>query len=185
VYSHPQALAQCHEFLRSLEGVRQHEVYDTAGAVKMIKERSVKGEAAIASAQAALDHGMAIIAGDLETQTENFTRFLVLHAGQLPRQEGPQLRTTAIAGLGERAAALPRLLQPLRERGIDVLKVESVKRLGEPWAYDIYLEFAASAESGEGEAAVRELEQIADWLVVVGTYAEGCRAVPSLRRQAR
>ncbi|MFC1526739.1 prephenate dehydratase [Candidatus Latescibacterota bacterium] len=184
VYSHPQALAQCHDFLHSLDGARQHEVYDTAGAVKMIKERGVRGEAAIASAQAAVDHGMEIVAGDLETRIENFTRFLVLHGGQAPLQGSGETKTTVVAQLGDRAGALPELLQPLRRRDLEVLKVESAKRLGEPWAYDIYLEFTGEATDGEGEAALREMGEVADQVVVVGSYPAGRRAVASLRRHA-
>jgi prephenate dehydratase len=76
-YSHPQALAQCRVYLqkRNLEPIP---TYDTAGAVKMIKEKKLNDAAAIASKRAAELYGMKIWDENIEDRTNNYTRFLVL-----------------------------------------------------------------------------------------------------------
>jgi prephenate dehydratase len=78
IYSHPQALGQCSDFLNSLKKVSVLPVYDTAGAAKMIAENPGNAEAAIASKRAAEVYGLKIIKGNIQNNSENFTRFLVI-----------------------------------------------------------------------------------------------------------
>src|SRR6476620_11130362 len=61
IYSHPQALAQCERFLRSLPGVSVEATYDTAGSAKLVKEKGLKDAAAIASDRAAQVFGLEIL----------------------------------------------------------------------------------------------------------------------------
>ncbi|MBA7606677.1 Bifunctional chorismate mutase/prephenate dehydratase [subsurface metagenome] len=77
VYSHPQALGQCRAFIRQLD-CEIIPTYDTAGSVKMIKERGITDGAAIASARAAEIYQMQIIAKGIEDNQNNFTRFFIL-----------------------------------------------------------------------------------------------------------
>ena len=79
VISHPQALAQCRGFL-DREGNRweQASVYDTAGAVKMIKEQGLMDTAAIASELACEIYGMKLVAKGIEDDSSNTTRFVVV-----------------------------------------------------------------------------------------------------------
>ncbi|MFC2045028.1 bifunctional chorismate mutase/prephenate dehydratase, partial [Chloroflexota bacterium] len=77
VYSHPQALGQCRAFLRHLN-CELLPTYDTAGSVKMIKEKGITDGAAIASNRAAEIYGMQIIAREIEDNPSNFTRFFIL-----------------------------------------------------------------------------------------------------------
>ena len=179
IRSHPQALAQCREFLDALEGVVVESVYDTAGAVKMLKEEGLRQEAAIASAQAAVDHRMEILIQDLQSRRDNYTRFLVL--GQGRDEGGGPLRTTVILELEQNAAALPAMLGALTRRGIEVLKVETRKRVGRPWAYGVYLEVAGdAANAGPVAAALAEIATLAGALHLVGTYPSGAIAEPRL-----
>lgn len=172
VYSHAQALAQCQEYLSALKGVVQEEVYDTAGAVKMVKESGNREAAAIASAQAAADHGMAILARNIQTDPRNFTRFLILGHRAGPAAAG-QLKTTLILCLPDTARALPGVLASFTRRGIEVLKVESRKRLGHPWEYCFYIEVRGDAAAPELAAALEEVGGQARWLHLVGSYPQG------------
>ena len=78
VMSHPQALAQCAGYLRSLPGIKVEPVYDTAGSVKIMRNQNDSSLAAIASKQAAHIFGMEILAEKIEDNQANFTRFLVV-----------------------------------------------------------------------------------------------------------
>jgi prephenate dehydratase len=75
IYSHPQALAQCRGFVASLRAEPMI-TYDTAGSVKMIKEKGDPTAAAIASERAAGLYSMKVLAKGIEDYGRNYTRFL-------------------------------------------------------------------------------------------------------------
>ena len=182
VRSHPQALAQCGDYLCALDGVEVEAVYDTAGAVQIIKFEDCRREAAIASAQAAADHDMQILAKDLSA-ADNFTRFLVLGDGaasaSAPREQvQTNVKTTVVLEMEQAAAGLPAVLGVLAQNGIEVLKVETHKRVGRPWAYRVYLEFAGAAQP-----AIDEITDLVADVCVVGTYPTGVAAEPRLHRR--
>jgi prephenate dehydratase len=179
IYSHPQALAQCREYLRSQEGVDVEEVYDTAGAVKMIAEKDEKGTAAIASAQAASDYGMEVLAEDLQIRQDNFTRFLILSRQE--RQHGQtDLKTTAIAALDDPDPHLPDLLAPLNNRRIEILKAEPHPCRDRPWKHLLYLELEGNARTPPIAAALEELQGKTRELWILGSYPRGRHAEPRI-----
>lgn len=81
--SHPQALMQCANYLRNHD-IKAESVYDTAGAVKMLKESGAHDVAAIASRRAAELYGMQILEEGIEDDPQNFTRFLAIAKAFLP-----------------------------------------------------------------------------------------------------
>ena len=72
--SHPQALAQCDNYIRNL-GIHREPTYDTAGSAKMIKEKDLQDCAAIASDLAASIHGLNVLERNIEDHDNNFTRY--------------------------------------------------------------------------------------------------------------
>jgi prephenate dehydratase len=189
VRSHPQALAQCQQFLHALPDVEVEAVYDTAGAVKMLGEEGGPQDAAIASAQAAMDHGMEIIAHDLSTGV-NYTRFLVLgdvdmsdSAADADLSARADNKTTLVLQVGEMAAGLASIITILREQNLDLLKLETHKRAGVAWVYDVYLEFAGHVNDAGAKAAVEKMIAVADELSVIGSYPSGHDAEPRMHRR--
>src|SRR6201981_123824 len=83
VYSHPQALAQCERFLRTLSGVEIIATYDTAGSAKMVQDGKLTDTAAIASARAGEIFGLAPLASSIQDYSDNITRFIVIGRGPL------------------------------------------------------------------------------------------------------
>ncbi len=79
VFSHPQALAQCREFLDQL-GAEVSPFYDTAGAAKFIAAQADPTLAAIASRQAAARYHLDIVRAAIESNPQNRTRFIVFQA---------------------------------------------------------------------------------------------------------
>ena len=71
IYSHPQALAQCDHFLRSLEGVEIVASYDTAGSAKMIKEQRLAGVGAVASERAGAIFGLETLQAGIQDHADN------------------------------------------------------------------------------------------------------------------
>jgi prephenate dehydratase len=177
IYSHEQALAQCQTFLGSLNGAQSEIVYDTAGAVAMVKDEGSDADAAIAPAQAARDHGMQILAEDIQSDDENYTRFLVLGTVPNAAAQGDQ-KSTIVIRLGDSARTLAAALSVITERGIELEKVESRKLVGQAWEYVCYLEIRGSLEDPQVAAALKELHKLVLDLWVIGSYRSGTRAEP-------
>ncbi len=92
IYSHPQALAQCEEFLSSL-GAELIPTYDTAGSAKMLKEQGLRNSSAIASKRVSQIYGMEVLAEGIETNPQNFTRFFVISGRESPRSQESRVQS--------------------------------------------------------------------------------------------
>jgi prephenate dehydratase len=174
VYSHPQALAQCDRFLRSLRGVRTVPVYDTAGAVKMIREGGIRDGAAIASAQAAADYGLKILKTGIESDHRNFTRFLILSRARAPRTV--HAKTSVVFATRNVAGALFKSLSVFALRDINLIKIESRPLRGRPWEYFFYLDFEGHAADPPCRKALEHLREITATLRILGSYEKGREA---------
>jgi prephenate dehydratase/prephenate dehydrogenase len=130
--SHPQALAQCDNYLRGL-GIKPIPTYDTAGSAKMIIENDLpdactpENTCAIASDLAGRTYGMNCLAKGVEDDDSNFTRFLLLGRKgvlQYLNQNVPA-KTSVVFTLPNTAGALYKALACFSLRDIDFSKIES------------------------------------------------------------
>jgi len=167
IYSHPQALAQCQSYLRRL-GCEIIPAYDTAGSVKMIKEKKILDGAAIASARAAKIYDMKIIAREIEDNPRNTTRFFILSREDAPPSGDD--KTSIVFLLKHKPGTLYQALGAFAERKINLTKIESRPTRQKPWEYNFYLDF----EGHRGDVAVQQtlaqLEDISLFLKVLGSY---------------
>jgi prephenate dehydratase len=168
VYSHPQALAQCRSYLNRLRNVEASSVYDTAGAAKFVRERNLMDAAAIASAQAAKDYGLSILARGIEDNRANFTRFLVL--ARKPIFSGTRAKTSIVFTLKNIPGSLFEALGAFAIRKIDLHKIESRPIVGKPWQYLFYLDFDGSINDQQCSDAIRNLRKVAASVKVLGSY---------------
>lgn len=167
VYSHPQALAQCRKFLEEL-GCIMTPTYDTAGSVKMIKERNLRNAAAIASERAAQIYGMNVLARHLETNPQNYTRFLVIFSRDY-KMTGND-KTSIIFSTKDIPKALLKALVPLAKRNINLSKIESRPIIGKPWEYNFYLDFDGHRREEKVQKALKELGVNSTFLKILGSY---------------
>lgn len=131
--SHPQALAQCDNFLRGL-GITPIPVYDTAGAAKMISEGAKlppkctpENTAAIASDLAGKTYGLNCLDTGIEDDDTNFTRFLLLARKDVTQHLTKKIptKTSVVFTLPNNAGALYKALACFSLRDIDFSKIES------------------------------------------------------------
>ncbi|RKY65002.1 MAG: prephenate dehydratase [Candidatus Latescibacterota bacterium] len=169
-HSHPQALEQCRAFLRERK-IEPVPVYDTAGAVRILKEKKLKDSAAIASIQAARDYGMDVLVSDIAEHRENFTRFLAV--GKEPAGDLKDPKTSVVFALKNIPGALFKALSVFALRDIDLVKIESRPIRGKPWQYMFYLDFEGGMEEERCRRAVDHLGEIATFLRVLGSYDKG------------
>jgi prephenate dehydratase len=168
VYSHPQALAQCRSFIKRLRNVEAIPAYDTAGAAKVLREKNLTDAAAIASAQAARDYGLKILARGIEDNSANFTRFLVL--APKPVSPGTHAKTSIVFTLKSVPGALFDALRVFAAREIDLHKIESRPIVGKPWQYLFYLDFDGSLHDQRCAEAIKNLRKVAASVKVLGSY---------------
>jgi len=167
VYSHPQALGQCQAYLRHLD-CELIPTYDTAGSVKMIKERRITDGAAIASARAAEIYGMQILARKIEDNPSNFTRFFVISKQDAPPSGND--KTSIVFSVKHKPGALVEFLKILTSRKLNMTKIESRPTRQKPWDYNFYLDFEGHCEDKKVRETLDVLESSSLFLKVLGSY---------------
>ncbi len=168
IISHPQALAQCDQYLKQFTGVEIEATYDTAGSVKMILENHWDNVAAIASERAAAVHQMAILERGIEDNTENYTRFIVI--SKQPLIEGDEIKTSIVFSLPNQPGSLFKALSVFALRDIDLLKIESRPLVGKPWEYLFYIDLAGSIKEKSVQKALDNLAEYAVSVRILGSY---------------
>lgn len=167
VYSHPQALGQCRNYLEKL-GCELVSTYDTAGSVKMIKEQGLRDAAAIAGERAAQIYGMRILADDIADNPSNYTRFFVL--SKTKSQASGNDKTSIIFSTKHVAGALYEALGELATRGINMTKIESRPTRQRPWEYNFYLDFEGHEDDNLCSKALECLKDRSIFVRVLGSY---------------
>jgi prephenate dehydratase/chorismate mutase/prephenate dehydratase len=170
VISHPQALAQCEEFLSSLAATTRAD-YDTAGAAKRIVEDGLRTTAAIASRRAADLYGLSVLAERIQTYPDNSTRFGVISKRADPL--GTADKTSIVFGVGHVPGCLYRCLGAFAERHLNLTKLESRPRAGRPWEYVFYADIESGSNSPAMIEALTELSSHATFTRVLGSYQGG------------
>lgn len=166
-YSHPQALGQSREWLDK-HGIEAVNFYDTAGSVKWIKENDVRDSAGVASAQAAETYSMKILARGIETNPENYTRFIEI--GYKETEPTGEDKTILAFIVQHRPGTLVGALKEFSERGINLEKIESRPRVGKPWEYIFFVEIAGHIKDTVIAEALEALKDHTLYLKHLGSY---------------
>ncbi len=170
VYSHPQALAQCGDFLGRLERCHVEAFTDTAMAVKKVRDDKDMTQAAVASAEAARLYGLHIIKQGIANQRENYTRFVVAAARPVAVDLRMAAKTSLILATRHEDGALVRCLNALAERHLNLTKLESRPRPNTPWEYLFYVDFEGNLADPAVREAIQALSAHTSFLKVLGTY---------------
>lgn len=183
VLSHPQALAQCENTLTKLGLVREA-VDDTAGAAKFISFQKLKDAGAVASKAAARIYNLDILAEDIQDDSDNVTRFLILAREPIipgtdkpfktsivfSLEEGPGVLFKALAVFAMRNVNLTKIeSRPLQKRAMRVLD-ENATGLPKHFPYIFYVDFEASMADPRAQNALGHLKEFATFLRVLGSY---------------
>lgn len=172
VYSHPVALGQCEQFLDStLPQAKRFEHHDTAGAAADIKKWDDPTKTAIASRSAAKIHGLEILAREIETHKQNYTRFVALSTAQVIRPEAN--KTSLILEVDEKAGALHAALGTFAKRDINLTKLQSRPIIGKAWHYIFYVDVDYGLESSAMQSALTELQDQNCEITILGSYQSG------------
>ena len=176
VMSHPQALAQCREYLdKNGKGWEQVAVYDTAGSIKMIKEQRLLDTAGIASELASEIYGMKVVKKGIEDDKTNTTRFVVIQDGagtvsEAATEPTGDDKTSAIFATKHEPGCLVKALSALSSNGINLNRIESRPYRGRPWEYYFYVDFSGHMKDESVRNAIDELKDHVEELKILGSY---------------
>ena len=171
VLSHPQALAQCDDYLSRLRA-EAVPYYDTAGAAKYVSSAGRTEAAAIASRRAAQVYDLEILAEGIQSNPDNYTRFYRVE--RTARSRGNRNKTVIAVGLPHRPGSLVTALLPFSTYRVNLTKIESRPVRDKPWQYIFYLEYEGHVEDENIRLALEELKQNASLLRILGSFqAEG------------
>jgi chorismate mutase/prephenate dehydratase len=167
VFSHGQSLGQCHEWLNAnLPHAERVAVASNAEAARRAAEESAS--AAVAGEMAAEHYGLTILAPNIEDEPNNTTRFLVL-GGYEPRPTGRD-KTSLVLSARNRAGAVYEMLTPFAQRGVSMTKFESRPSRVALWDYLFFVDIEGHREDANVAAALAEVQRIAGFLKVLGSY---------------
>jgi len=167
VRSHPQALAQCEQYLRRA-GLQAVPWYDTAGSAHDLAQERPAATAAIASPLAAKLYDLEILESEIEDVAFNYTRFFVLGHDDPPR--GEYNKTSLVFATRNRPAALYECLGEFAQRGLNLTKIESRPRRLRPWEPVFFVDFEGHWEDPTCQEALARLLQRASFVKMLGSY---------------
>ncbi len=167
VYSHPQSLGQCHEWLnQNLSRAARLQAASNAEAARLAAEEA--GAAAIASEKAANLFGLAVIARNIEDDPRNTTRFLVI--GKDDVAPSGRDKTSLVMSAKNVPGAVHELLGPFANHGVSMTKLESRPSRTGLWEYVFYVDIEGHQQVGAVARALEELREKAAFLKVLGSY---------------
>lgn len=167
VAAHPQALAQCRQWLAAhLPHAKQVPAASNGEAAKSASQKPAR--AAIAGKGAAGLYGLNTLASDIEDQPGNTTRFIVL--GNAKAGPTGADKTSLVCAAPNSPGALLRLLKCFADEGVNLTKLESRPAAGTAWEYAFYIDIAGHEQDTKVAEALRTLKQYAAFVKVLGSY---------------
>jgi chorismate mutase/prephenate dehydratase len=170
VYSHPQAIAQCYNWLsKNLPHAEIKETFSTAIAAKTAGQEPAS--AAIASEFAAKIYGVPICKQRIEDSPHNYTRFWVI-GSKSPGRTGND-KTSLMFSIKDGVGALHMLLHPFSRNNINLSKIESRPFRKKPWEYIFFIDIEGHMEDQNVKVAVEEVSATSQFVKVLGSYPKG------------
>ncbi|MDC0612287.1 prephenate dehydratase [Vibrio sp.] len=171
LYSHPQPLQQCSEFISRMKGdVTLESCLSTADAMKRVKALNQKNSVAIGNASSGKLYGLQPIQGNIANQAENFTRFILVARKPVEVSQQIPAKTTLIMSTPQKVGSLVSALQILQHHGINLTKLVSRPIIGNPWEEMFYVDLEAHLNSTQMQQALDELIKYTKHLKVLGCF---------------
>ncbi len=171
VCAHPQALAQCHNWLSNhLPQAERRPVASNAEGARLASQDARL--AGIAGVRAASQYGLHVLAPAIQDDAHNRTRFaIVTHPGRhpSPKASGHDC-TSLVVSVKNRPGAVHDLLVPLKTHGVSMSRFESRPARSGQWEYYFYIDIEGHPDDAKVGAALHELRDACAFFKVLGTY---------------
>jgi prephenate dehydratase len=167
VYSHPQALGQCRDFIQKYN-MKTVPTYDTAGSVRIIKEMNKANISCIASKTASQIYQMPIISEQISNNLNNYTRFLVL-SKEISTETGND-KTSIMFSITHEPGSLFRIIKNFQKYNINLTKIESRPTKSKNWEYNFYVDFEGHSKNQNISKMLEEIKTETLFLNTLGSY---------------
>ena len=168
VTSHPQALSQCHDYIK-MRGFKTEETNNTALAAKSVADLGDKSFGAIASVETAELYGLKVIEPNINKSGENTTRFAVL--SKVSASSPALSNTVLMLTVKHEAGSLANAISIIAEHGYSMTALRSRPMKKHSWQYYFYIEIDGTVNSEKGQKMLAELKKVCDQLKIAGTFA--------------
>ena len=172
IYSHPQPLAQCRNWLR--KNMPDAEIIPVESTVRAAEiASSEKGAAAIAAELNARVYNLNILFRRIEDLRQNFTRFLTIADATHVAPATGHDKTSLVCSVKDQPSALYKLLAPFAESSINMTRIESRPDRKRVWTYNFFIDFIGHTADEHVSDALKKMEQETVFLRILGSYPAG------------
>lgn len=168
IASHPQAIAQCDEFLQTMPGVQIVPSSNTAISAREVAAMGEKSRAAIASLEAAKEYGLVPLAENIQTSEHNTTRFFILSLSPIPL-DTPS-KATVTFRVNNEVGALVKVLSSFAESGLNMTRIESRPLPETPFQYFFSADFQGAMDAAHLSRAMAAARPYTCALRLLGVY---------------
>ncbi|WP_431158956.1 prephenate dehydratase [Winogradskyella poriferorum] len=169
VHSHPMALLQCKEFLKTYPHIKLVEAKDTADVARQISEEKILGIAAIASKNAAHMFGLKVLAESIQTIKHNETRFVIVKRDS-SKDDNPELNKASLKFiLDHKRGSLATILNVMSDCKLNLTKIQSLPKIDTPWKYAFFVDVTFDAYNDYAKAK-SIITLMADDFKILGEY---------------
>lgn len=172
VFSHPQALEQCGDYLVKC-GYETVPYENTARAAKEVARQGDVTLGAIGSCKAAELYGLEVLEENINESAQNVTRFAVFRKVDAAGPMQPEKNTVLLFTIRDFAGALARAITIIGKHGYNMRVIRSRPVRGVNWQYFFYTEIEGRLDTEEGWRMLEQLKAACEVIKVVGTYAPG------------
>ncbi|MGD2103291.1 MAG: prephenate dehydratase domain-containing protein, partial [Acidimicrobiia bacterium] len=170
IHGHPQAVAQCTNFLADLADVEVIFATDTALSARRIAEMDNPAIAAIAGGDAADLHGLEVLVSGINNRETNFTRFVAVASAPVTVDPQVPSKTSLVLSVSNEAGALAEVLNAFRAEGIPLVKLESRPMANNAWQEMFYMDFEGNTGDSRVQRVLENVRNHTMYLRVLGTY---------------
>ncbi|MCB9360341.1 MAG: prephenate dehydratase [Flavobacteriales bacterium] len=171
IHSHPMAIYQCSDFLSSFKNVKVIETDDTAASVKRIKDNNWTTKAAISSELSAAIYEMEILTSSIETNKENYTRFLILSKNEVENVKKTN-KGSIYFSLSNDKGSLAKVLELIAKNNINLTKLQSFPIIGSSWQYYFHSDLEYEAYTNFNNLFL-QLKNHTVEIKILGNYIKG------------
>lgn len=168
VYSHPQALSQCEQFLDAYPGWRQVPYDNTALAAKKVADEQKKNQAAIGSAFAAKRFGLEVLADHVYFNEANSTRFIIVTNQRIFQKDAKKI--SICFETPHRSGSLYNILSHFIYNNLNMNRIESRPIIGRNWEYRFFIDFDGNLNDSSVKNALRGIREEAINMKILGNY---------------
>lgn len=168
VYSHPQALMQCSQYLNAHSDWKQISVENTAVSAKKVIEDQDVHQAAVASQVAGSLYGLSVLAQEINHNRDNTTRFIILARDKVYRKDAKKI--SICFELPHKIGSLYNILGNFIYNGVNMVMIESRPILGKNWEYRFFVDIEGNLSDVPVQNALKSISEEAANVRILGNY---------------